>query len=148
MSTADEAAAPANDDIESVFDIYGTNENAAEDGKWFQIGKQLRVKLRAYRSTKSLAVLEELMAPYRRAGRPASKLDRKTQTDIEVQHLAKGIVVDWEGVYDSRKSPVPHSVNAVITLLTKLPDMRIAWGALSSEMSNFRDEEKKAVEGN
>lgn len=147
---SDEAQAPSADkvEVESIFDLFATDEDAAEEGKWFKVGKIMEVKVRRFRAKKSLKVRETLEAPYKRAGQATAKIPEDAQEEIAHQHIARGIIADWKGVGDRDKKPVPYSPAAALRLLKALPEFATTVINISLSMDNYREEEKKEVEGN
>lgn len=135
-------------ELGNLGDIFGTSEFEAEEGKWFPIGKDIQVKIRRAQSKKSVKVRQALEEPHNTLVKFGGKIDEATMEDINIQHLAGGIMVDWKGVTDKDGNAVPFSKNAAMYLLSKLPDFRIAVSDYAVKIENFRSEQKKEVEGN
>lgn len=133
---------------ESLYEMFGANETTSEEGKWFQFGKTIEIKIRRYKSKKSRKVREALEAPYKRATKFGGNLPEDVATEIAIEHLAEGIIADWKGVVDKSGNPVKYSKAAAVVLLTDLPELRDNIAELSLNLDNFRDEEKEEVKGN
>ncbi len=132
----------------SVYDLFGASENAAENGKWFDFGPDLKVKIRRFKSKKSRKVRENLEAPYKRVSKFGTTLPDDVQDEISTRHIAEGIVVDWKGVLDKEGKEIPYSVAAAVKLFTDLPEFRDAVAEISLGLDNYRDGEKEEIEGN
>jgi hypothetical protein len=132
----------------SVFELFGTSESAAEDGKWFPFSAEMSVKIRRFKSKKSRKVREALEAPYKRVSQLSPKIPDEDAERIASQHVAEGIVVDWKGVLDTNGNSIPYSVGAALDLFEKLPEFRDAVIEISLNIENFREEEKAEVKGN
>lgn len=132
----------------SLYDMFATDENAAEDGKWFEFGGDISVKIRRYRAKKSLKAREQLEQPFKRAGSQTVSIPEDQREEVGIQHLARGIIADWKGVTTRDGKPLAYSVAAAIQLLRDLPEFAGAVVDISLKMDNFREEEKKEIEGN
>lgn len=132
----------------SVYDLFGSSEDAAEGGKWFDFGSTIKVKIRRFKSKKSRKVRENLEAPYKRVSKFGSALPDDVQEEISTRHIAEGIVADWKGITDKEGNTIPYSKEAATKLFTELPEFRDAVAEISLGLDNFRDGEKEDVEGN
>lgn len=132
----------------SIYDLYATSETAAEGGKWFDFGPDMKVKIRRFKSKKSIKVRNELEAPYKRINKIGTTLPENVQDEITNEHIARGIVVDWKGVRDRDGSDIAYSPAAALKLFTELPEFRDAVAEISLSLDNYRDDEKEEVVGN
>jgi len=133
---------------ESLYDLFGTSESAAEDGKWFSFGKTISIKIRRFKSKKSRKVREELEAPYKRATKFGTSLPDDVSEEITVEQIARAIIVDWKGVTDKQGNAVKYSPAAASELLKALPEFKDAIIEISLSLDNYREEEKDEVEKN
>jgi hypothetical protein len=132
----------------SIYEMFATNETDAEDGKWFDFGPTMKVRIRRFKSKKSRKVREALEAPYKRVTKFGTTLPDDVQEDIATEHIATGIVVDWRGVTDRDGAEISYSKAAAIKLFTEIPEFRDAVAEISLSLDNYRDEEKEDVLGN
>jgi len=132
----------------SIYDLYATSESAAEDGKWFDFGPSMKVKIRRFKSKKSRNVRDELEAPYKRVNKFGASLPDDIQDDITTEHIARGIVVDWKGVLDREGAEIAYSPGVALKLFKELPEFRDAVAEISLSLDNYRDDEKEEVVGN
>lgn len=132
----------------SLYDMFSANVESAENGKWFDFGPTIKVKIRRFKSKKSRKVREDLEKPYKRASKFGTSLPDDVSDEITTHHIAKGIIVDWKGVTTKDGAPLPYSEAAAIQLLTDLPEFRDAVAEIALGLDNYRDEEKEEVEGN
>jgi len=132
----------------SIYDLYATNETAAEEGKWFEFSPEISVKIRRFKSKKSRKVREALEAPYKRVNKFGATLPDDVQEDIAAEHIAEGIVVDWKGLKDRDGNDLAYSKAAALKLFRDLPEFRDAIAEISLSLDNYRDDEKEEVLGN
>ena len=126
----------------SIFNIYGTDKKAEEEGKWLEFGSEIRVKIRRFNSKPSLAVRTKLYKPYEaRAGMlKAPVIPEDVQTMLVNTHLAEGVIVDWAGIYDAEGNEIPFSTEAALQVLSALPDFSLEIARASIDMDSFRSE--------
>jgi hypothetical protein len=133
---------------ESLFEMFGTDVEGAEEGKWFDFGKTIKVKIRRYKSKKSRKVRDQLEKPYKRSIRQGGTIPESIQEEITTEHIAVGIIADWKGVKDKDHNTLPYTRDNAIALLTQLPEFRDAIAELSLGLNNYKEEEDKELEGN
>lgn len=133
---------------DSIYTLFGTAESESEDGKWFDFGKTIKIKIRRFKSKKSRKVREALEAPYKRTSKFGGALPDDVAEEITTQHIAEGIVADWQGVTDKAGVELKYSSAAAAKLFKDLPEFRDAVAEISLGVDNFRDEVKTDVEGN
>jgi hypothetical protein len=136
--------------VKSVFDLYATNSDDEENGRWFSsFGPGLEFKVRRYSSKKAQAVRTALEKPYLRTSRN-NTLSNDIQEEILLKHLAEGVVVDWRGpaLVDKTGAPMAFSPKAAYTLFKQLPDLARDIVLVSVDMDRFKDEHVTAMEGN
>ena len=132
----------------SIFDMFGSSEDAAENGKWFDFGPSMKVKIRRFKSKKSRKVREELEAPYKRVAQFGAVLPDDVQDSIGTAHVAHGLIADWKGVLNKDGTEIPYSKDAALDLCSRLPEFRDAIANISVSLDNFREEQKTEIEGN
>lgn len=127
--------------------MFLTDEEEAELGKWFKLGKEVQVKIRRYNSKKSRSVREMVNIKYG-VNNVRGKLPAEDEEALNVEHIASGIIADWKGVKDAQGNEVPYTKEAATLALTKLPEFRDTVVQLSLELNNFLESKNKEVEGN
>lgn len=133
---------------DNIFDMFGTSERDAEDGKWFKLGKFAEVKVRRYSAKKSRKVREALDSQWSAITNAGGKIPDEANEQITNEHIATGILVDWRGIKGKDGKAIPFSKKAAIEMLELLPDFRNAVAGLSLKVDNFREAEKDEIEGN
>jgi len=128
--------------------MFLTTEEEAELGKWFKLGKFAEVKVRRFSSKKSRAVREALERKYGLNNTTRVSLGKDDQEELNIQHIAKGILVDWKGVKDAAGNDVKFTTEAAVQYLTKLPELRELIAQLSLDIANFRKAANEEIEGN
>jgi len=130
--------------------MFQTTEEDSELGKWFKLGKFAEVKVRRFSSKKSRKVREALEREYGQNVGIAQRiqLSEDENDELNIRHLATGILADWKGVKDATGKDVPYSASAAVQYLTALPDLKNLIATLSLDIDNFRKEVKDETEGN
>lgn len=135
-------AAPVN-----VYDLFATDRDAEENGKWFPIVGDVAVKIRRFKSKHPTKLREKLEKPYA-AMRRNGALPVETMEVILQAVLCQSIIVDWKGFFGSDGQPIAFSAEAADKLLTDLPEFRDRVTSMSIEMDGFRTETDDKTEGN
>jgi hypothetical protein len=140
--------------IVSIFDICGTDEDAAENGKWIKgedlwpRGAGIELKIRRMTSKKALKTRAELLTKY------AKFQNKKGQFPEEIDHrmlcelLAQAVIVDWKGIPDKDGKLIPFTRESAFHLVDKLPDFRAQIVQAAMDMDQFRADDLEQVEGN
>lgn len=133
----------------SIFDVFETDTNAEEDGRWFDgFGSGgISVKLRRLSSKKAMAVRQRLNRRYRSSAKNGV-LPAEIQDKIILSTLAEGCFVDWKGIYARDGKPIEFSPEAAYELLSKLPNFRNAVYTVCDQLDFWRTEEQTEVVGN
>lgn len=133
----------------SIFDLYETNQDAEENGKWFEeFGPEIKIKIRRFTAAKSRKVREALFKPYLKQFKTFDKIPEDIAEEMTCRHLADGVVTDWSGIFDREGKEVPFSADTAFDLFTKLPDLAKEVVLLSVNMDNYRNEKKEEIKGN
>jgi hypothetical protein len=139
------------DDGVNIFDLFETDVDAEENGKWFedimQDGSNLGIKVRCMTSQAAIKNLTRLMAQNKKhmvKGKLPEEIDKK----ILIQHLASTILIGWKGVKGKDNKPIPYSTEAAELILTKLPRFREAVVRLAQQLDAFKAETQDEVAGN
>lgn len=125
--------------------LFATSEEEEQLGKWFKLGKGTEVRVRRASSKKSKKAREALEAEY---GAGKVKLTDEVMDELNIEHLARGILADWKGVKDDEGKELPFTVKNAIEAMTKYPDFKNLVVNFSVDMDNFRAKINEDVEGN
>lgn len=132
----------------SIYELFGSNESEAENGKWFPFSDTIEVKIRRFDSKVSRDAHDALHAPYQRTIKFGGVIPREVQDELGIKHVAKGVIADWKGFTDTEGNPLAYSPAAAEQVLRALPDLKNAIAAISLDIKNYRDEIKQDVLGN
>jgi hypothetical protein len=127
----------------SVYDMFGTNIQDEEDGRWLYHGDEkldttpaVKLRFMGGPNTKSLeAVKAEEYAAYEDV-----EIDEDHPAAIRV--FVRTVVVEWRNM-PSSDAPTAFSVDAAVKLLIELPHMRRIWINWARNIRNFQDTAKK-----
>lgn len=130
----------------SIFDLAETDASAEEDGRWFKdvYGDETNIdfKLRRMTSKASMKARRNLEKGYRKHLKNGVYPD-DIAIDILTEHLAKGVVVDWKGLFDREGNAIEYSPEAALALLKKLPTLRDMIAVMAQNLDNFRIEARE-----
>lgn len=126
-----------------TYDLYRTNRDLEEEGTWVTMADGSRWKIRRAKSKKAQHVREQvenkLLGPAR--ARRYRKVSDELETKVNVEWLARGVVIDWEGVTGPDGQDLPCNVDNCIQVLTDLEDLALDVVNASADIQNFKDEE-------
>lgn len=135
----------------SIFDLVETDTNAEEDGRWFTDifgdGSNVDVKLRSLTSKTSMKVRRNLDKGYRKHMKGGAYSD-DIATKILVEQLAYGVIVDWRGILDRDKKPIPFTPEGASALLTQLRRFMEILTQMAGTLDNFRIEAREETAKN
>lgn len=125
--------------------LFATNEEEEQLGKWVKLGKGTEIRVRRASSKKSKKVRETLEAQF---GVGKVKLTDEAMDELNIEHLARGILADWKGVKDEEGKDVAFSVAAAVEAMTKYPDFKNLVVSVCADMDTYRIKANEEVEGN
>lgn len=131
----------------NIYARFKTNAELENDGTWVDYGGGLKFKIRRFSAKKSLDVRSELEKPFRMRGGNGD-IPAEFAEAVAVKHLARGVVVDWDGVVDTDGKALAFSADQAEKLLTDLPDLAKMLLLDSVNADNFKQADKKEVAGN
>lgn len=129
---------------ESIYNIFETNEDLEENGKWFTVKGDAKIRLRRFTSTKSINVRARIDRAWREANGKKKPSDEDHIIMLNRQ-LADGVVVDWKNFMDRDGQPIEFSPQAAFKLLTAMPNLQNAISIVTLDMDNFKAEEREEV---
>jgi hypothetical protein len=122
---------------------YKTDEVAETDGKWFDLGDNVQVKVVRMDNPQARKLRNQLNRPYQGRTIPEDKLD-----DIINKVMAQTVVKDWKNVTDENGNEVPFTPETAFRLFKKFPDFRDDVGAFAADREQFRADALEADAGN
>lgn len=133
----------------SIFDMFSTDRDAEQNGKWFTLAPGVEMRIRRFKSQHTTRTRERLEKPFERL-RKNGNLPTDIMEKIVHQTLCESTIVDWRGdaIVDQQGNPMPFSAAAADDLLTALPELRDEVTSMALRMDNFRVEDDKETEGN
>lgn len=124
----------ANSNLAAIFAI---DTGKAENGAWFDVTDEIKVKVRRYKSKASQDARTEFMKPYAQMARRGQELPEHIATEVLNNQIAKGVLVDWKGV-KAGDAEIPATFENKVAILASLPEFRDAVFAYSVEMDAFK----------
>lgn len=122
--------------------VYGTDENAEKNGKWFPFGDDGTEFLIAHIRRNGSAyqkLVDARMRPYRHALQTET-MDDDLKTKIVRDVFAEKGVLGWKNITENGVE-VPYSVENAKRLLTSYPELCESLMSLATNFSNFRAQE-------
>ena len=134
----------------SIFDLYETDRDAEENGKWFdeQFGPEIAMKIRRYSSEKSRKMRESIFKAALKAYKTADKIPEALATDLAAKHLAEAVVTDWKGIFGRDGVEIPFSTDRAYELFSQLPDFARDVILVSIGQDNFKAQTEGEIKGN
>lgn len=135
----------------SVFQLFGTDANSVENGKWFRDfnGTGINMKIARFTSKRAHKARQAAEAQYRRAtGKPTGNLPDEINEKIAIEAMANGILLGWENIHGDDGEALVYSVANARMLLTRLPELRVAIAQIALDMDQFRKAEADETLGN
>lgn len=138
----------------NLFDIFATDKESEEDGRWIELGMGTSLKLRAFSAKIVTDLRENLMKPYAQLLRVGGKIPEDKNEEIGLKVLAGAVIADWKNVRGVNEDgtpadeTVPYSADAAYAIMKALPKFASFVIQFSLESQNFRDEAKEESAGN
>lgn len=136
-------------------DLFGTDADAEEDGRWFFIGPYMEIKLRRFTCKISRKVRTKLEKPYRRGGFRGKELPEELAEAITIKQMAQAIIVDWRGKNwktdpdkKGNRRKIEYSQEMAQQLLDASMDFRNQVATLAFDMDGYRVEDKEETAKN
>ena len=125
--------------------LFGTDASKEKDGVWYDLADGLRMRIARIGNPNYQKTFQKLSKPHRRAIRRGTLPDEVAEK-LLIQCMAETIVLDWSGVEDEGVE-IPYSKEAVITILTRYPELRNYINDIANELEAFQEElDEEAVE--
>jgi len=105
----------------------------AEEGRWFSIGKDARIKIRSAESKKYKKVLAKMYEAYPNF----SMLSEEMQEELISAAMADGLVITWEN-FEEDGTPVEPTRDEIARILKVYPVFRRHVANLATSVSNFQ----------
>lgn len=130
--------------------MFGVNRQDAEEGKWFKIGNFAEIKIRRFNSKHSTKVRERLMAQHAPATVPGVevKLHEAVEEQINIEHVAVGLIADWRGITDVEGRGLPYTRENAVQLLKDLPDLVSVIAEFSVRLKYWTEKDEEETKGN
>lgn len=126
-----------------TYDLYRTDEKREEDGVWVTMADGSKWCIRRANSNKAQKVREQVEREY--LGPPRNRRYREVSDELErkinVKWLARGVVINWDGVTGPDGNELPFSEENCIQVLTDLKDLALDVVNASADVQNFKEEE-------
>lgn len=132
----------------NLFDIFASDKESEEEGRWIELGMGTSLKLRAFGAKAVVDLRENLMKPFQQLVRVGGKIPDEKNEEIGLKVLAGAVIADWKNVKNAEGEVVPYSADEAYAILKALPKMASFVIQFSLEGQNFRDESKEDGAGN
>ena len=156
MSDTDNTTAPADPTpvvapaakAESIFDLFGTNEQAEKTGVWLKYGNAEFLLARAGGSNDAFTnALSVVMRPHARRLK-LGRVKAKEANELAMGPFVDHVLLGWKNVVLKDGSVLPYSKDNAKQLLTDIPDL---YGQLMEDAqatSTFAPEDISDIAGN
>lgn len=131
-----------------LFDIFSSNKESEEDGRWIEIGSGTAFKIRAFGAKAVSDLRESLMKPYQQLVRVGGKIPEDKNEEIGLRVLAGAVIADWKNVKGVSGEVVAYDADEAYAILKALPKLASFVIQFSLEGQNYRDEAREEGAGN
>ncbi|USN15491.1 hypothetical protein KIKIMORA_03490 [Brevundimonas phage vB_BpoS-Kikimora] len=132
----------------NLFDMFSSNKESEENGRWFELDDNTAFKLRAFGAKAVIDLRDDLMRPHQTLIRVGGKLTDDKNEEIGLRVIAGGVIADWRGVANEAGEVVPYSADEAYKILKALPKLASFIVQYSTDSQNYRDEARQAGVGN
>lgn len=142
-----------------VLDTFSEDTDSVEQGKWFTIGKDVRIKMRSMSSTIALAHNKKLREPYSAFDKINKDLPEGAEEEISTDMMVDVLILDWEGLVESKtdedgeavldedgkvvKIPLPYSKREARRLLKGAPKFALLLVGILAGDGSFKEANRK-----
>jgi hypothetical protein len=91
-----------------VLQNFKRDDSSSEDGKWFPLGPEARIKMRSFSSSASKAYRRKALVPYQAFVNSNRPLPDGTDEELIKDQMVDVIILDWEGLQANGKD-LPYS---------------------------------------
>lgn len=134
-----------------LLDIFSSNKESEEDGRWFFVDPDETVgfRIRAFGSKAVLDLREKLMKPFAAMTRAGAKIPDEKNEEIGLKVIAGAVLADWKGIVLAGET-IPYTPENALTVLSDERISKLATFILSHSMDgqNYRDETREDGAGN
>lgn len=132
----------------NLFDIFASDKESEEEGRWVELGSGTAFKIRAFGAKVVSDLRENLMKPYAQLVRVGGKIPDDKNEEIGLKVLAGAVIADWKNVKNAAGETVPYSADEAYAILKALPKLASFIIQFSLEGQNYRDETTEQGAGN
>lgn len=135
-------------DALNLFELFSSDKESEEDGRWVEIGSGTAFKIRAFGAKAVSDLRDTLMKPYQQLIRAGVKVPEDKNEEIGLKVLAGAVIADWKNVKNVTGEVVPYTSDEAYSILKALPKLASFVIQFSLEGQNFRDEVREEGTGN
>jgi len=127
----------------NIDDLFSVDKEAFEDGKWFDLGPDSKIKMRSFKSPKAKAARTRLELPYKSLLRTGKELPEDISEDIATKQMAEAIIVDWKGL-STDEGPLPkYSADYAYKFLSEKTEFRDYLAQILFDSDAFKSEDRE-----
>ncbi len=117
--------------------MFGTDIEKEVDGVWLELDGGLRLKIARFENTNHL---REMNKGARRQlnSRLTGNVDQDALDLIQMQSVAKTVLVDWDGIEDESDVPVVYSPETALKLFKEFRDLYRTVLVFAQNVDNYK----------
>lgn len=121
-----------------IFKMFAVEEDLAENGVWFNFRDGIRFKVRSSKSKTYKQLSDSVMKRARKIARKGAELPEAAATQMMIEIVQKGLLVDWEGVKAGGEvlAFTPKNIRDVL----QIEEVRLFIGQIADEHECFQSE--------
>jgi len=119
-------------------EAFGTDKDLEEEGKWFDIGGEARIRVARFGNKKHKKTLDKLRAPYKPVLLRGGDIPEDANDEIIKRSLSEAVLVDWEGLIDEKGNPIPYTPDAAYQAFCQYSDFLDLVSRLALDANQYR----------
>ena len=131
----------------NIFEAF-ESKPVEEDGKWFDLGPDSKIKLLYMGCEKARRKHENLMRPFAQRQKMGLELTEEESKAVNSKFLSECLVLDWKGIKGKDKEEIPYSAEAVAAITEELPRFTALILRIAMDETNFEKELVETETGN
>jgi len=124
---------------------FDTDKSSEENGKWYDIGDNARIKVARFGNSKHRKALTKLRSPYKPLLLRGGQIPEEANDTLITESIAQTILLDWEGIQDEKGHPIPFSLDNCREALNNYKDFLDLVSQLSLDAANYRAVQQEEI---
>lgn len=124
----------------NLFEMFSTDKESEEDGRWIELGETTKIKVRAMGSKAVTDLRDILMRPYQAILRAGAKIPDDKNEEVGLRVISGAVIADWQGVNNAEGVEVPYSESEAYAICKAIPKFANMVAQVSMDAQMYRDD--------